>query len=179
MKTKLGVSVGLLAAAMYFSCLFSTYIPMLLVAGYVLLCEEDQWLKKTVVKAFAFSVVFSILKLLVGFIPDLLNIANEFFNIFRKTLKFTSTPQLIKVLSDVISLVEEVFFLLLGLLALKQQTIKIGFIDKFVDTHMGQAAISTSVSKAATVAQPKKEAKTQSDTQSNESSTDSKIELHK
>lgn len=179
MKTKLGVSVGLLAAAMYFACLFSTYVPMLLVAGYVLLCEEDQWLRKTVVKAFAFSIAFSILTTVIGFIPDLLNIGNDFLNIFRKSTKYSSTPEIINVITEIISLIEDVFFLLLGFLALKKQTIKIGFIDKFVDAHMGQAVVSDAVSKAVTVAQPKKEVKTETNTQSNEASSDSKVELHK
>ncbi len=169
MKTKLGVSVGLLAAAMYFACLFSSYIPMLLIAGYVLLFEENQWLKKTVVKAFAFSIVFSILSTIVGFIPSLLNIGNDFFNIFRKTNKYMSTPEIISIINSIIALVEDVFFLLLGFLALKQQTIKIGFIDKFVDTHMsGEAVVTASAPKAAPVA-----------TETKESSSDSKIELKK
>lgn len=37
MKSKLGVSVGLIGAMAYFSGLFSGYIPLLVIIGYVLI----------------------------------------------------------------------------------------------------------------------------------------------
>lgn len=169
MKTKLGVSVGLLAAAMYFACLFGTDVPMLLIAGYVLLFEENQWLKKTVIKAFALCIAFSIVRTVIGFIPDLLNIGNEFLNIFRKATKYSLTPNIINVINSIISLIQNVFFLLFGFLALKQQTIKIGFIDKFVDSHMGEKVTNSYVPKSVPAAQPKKEVK--AETTSEESQT--------
>ena len=43
MKTKLGVSVGILGAATYFLGLFSGYTVLALVVGYILLCEQDSW----------------------------------------------------------------------------------------------------------------------------------------
>ncbi len=52
-KTKLGISVGLLGAAIYFMGLFSGYMVAVLLAGYVLLFEENEWLKKSAVKAIA------------------------------------------------------------------------------------------------------------------------------
>ena len=50
-KTKLGITTGLLAALAYFTGCFSGYLLLFLVAGYVLLKEEDEWLRKNVVKA--------------------------------------------------------------------------------------------------------------------------------
>lgn len=47
-KTKLGISTTLLAALAYFAGGFSGYLLLFLVAGYVLLKEEDEWLKKNV-----------------------------------------------------------------------------------------------------------------------------------
>ena len=50
MKTKLGISVGILAAATYLAALIGI-TPLLLVAGYILIVEENDFLKKTAVKA--------------------------------------------------------------------------------------------------------------------------------
>ncbi len=44
-KTKLGVSVALMGAALYFLGLFSGYVALIILAGYVLLMEENVWLK--------------------------------------------------------------------------------------------------------------------------------------
>ena len=45
-KTKIGISVGVMGAVMYFASLFGGYIPMLLLAGYIFLKEENIWLQK-------------------------------------------------------------------------------------------------------------------------------------
>lgn len=57
-KTKLGLSVGLVGAALYFLGLFS-FIPAFLLAAYVLLMEENQWLKRAAVKMVAVLIGFS------------------------------------------------------------------------------------------------------------------------
>lgn len=46
-KTKLGVSVGIFGAFLYVAALFGGYIAITLLAGYVLLMESNEWLKKT------------------------------------------------------------------------------------------------------------------------------------
>lgn len=60
-KTRLGISVGLLGAAIYFMGLFSGYLLAVLLAGYVLLFEENSWLRKNAVKAMSVMAVFSLL----------------------------------------------------------------------------------------------------------------------
>ena len=50
-KAKLGISVGLLGAAIYFTSLFSGYLVPVILTGYVLLFEENDWLRKNAVKA--------------------------------------------------------------------------------------------------------------------------------
>lgn len=69
-KTKLGVSVGIFGAFLYVAALFGGYIAITLLAGYVLLMESNEWLKKTAVKAVATLACFSFLSLLIGLIPD-------------------------------------------------------------------------------------------------------------
>jgi len=81
-KTKLGVSVGLLGAAVYFSAAFGGYVAMFLVAGYVLLFEENEWLKKAAVKAVALMIAVGVLNTAIGLIPDVLNWLSSFLSIF-------------------------------------------------------------------------------------------------
>lgn len=51
-KTKLGISVGLLGAIIYFTSLFgSSYLIAILLCGYILLVEDNPWLRKTSVKS--------------------------------------------------------------------------------------------------------------------------------
>ena len=48
-KTRLGISVGMLGAAIYLTGLFSGYVVAVLMAGYVLLFEENSWLRRSAV----------------------------------------------------------------------------------------------------------------------------------
>lgn len=133
MKTKLGVSVGVLAAATYFMGLFGGYIALIALVGYVLLFEQDSWLRKSAVKAFALCVLFSIIYALVGFIPDLMGMVDSFLGIFGGDFNISFINYGVYFLQDIIGLVEKVVFLILGLLAFRQNTINMGPIDKLVD----------------------------------------------
>lgn len=82
-KTKLGVSVAVLGAAMYFTGLFSGYIVAVVLAGYILLMEENEWLKKTAVKAVALMIAFSLLSTLLGLIPGVINFIDSIFIILN------------------------------------------------------------------------------------------------
>lgn len=69
-KTKLGVTVGLLGAAVYFSALFASYIPVIMIAGYILLAEENEWLRKAVIKAVVLLMSIEVFLAIVSLIPD-------------------------------------------------------------------------------------------------------------
>ena len=58
-KTRLGISAALLGAVVCFSGLFSGYLLVFLLTAYILLMEENVWLKKTAVKTVAVLMVFS------------------------------------------------------------------------------------------------------------------------
>ncbi len=67
-KTKLGISVGLLGAAIYFTSLFSGYLVPVILTGYVLLFEENDWLRKNAVKAVSLMVFFSFIVVVINLI---------------------------------------------------------------------------------------------------------------
>ena len=59
--------MGMLGAAIYLTGLFSGYLVAVLIAGYVLLFEENGWLKRSAVKAVSLMVFFSFITVLIKF----------------------------------------------------------------------------------------------------------------
>ncbi len=133
MKTKLGVSVGVLAAATYFLGLFGGYTALVVLVGYVLLFEQDSWLRKSAVKAFALAVIFSIIYAVIGFIPDLMGMVDDVFGIFGGDFNINFINYIVYFLQDAVNVLEKIVFLILGLMAFRQNTIHMGSIDKLVD----------------------------------------------
>ena len=82
LKTKLGISIALVGAAMYFLGAFS-FTPAVLLAGYVLIAEENEWVKRQAAKMVGVVVLFSLLSIAVGWIDDVvgvLKLIDRWFN---------------------------------------------------------------------------------------------------
>ena len=141
-KTRLGIAVGLLGAAIYFMSMIST-LALVILAGYVLIFEENPWLKKSAVKAVIISVVFSIASLFISMGTNVFNILNVMldwfdgpFNFIKFRFKYPFGIETI--LRNALTLLENILFLILGFKALKQGSIKIGFIDNIINKYMDQ-----------------------------------------
>lgn len=132
-KSKLGISVALVGAALYFSGLFSGYLAIIILAGYVLLMEENVWLKKAAVKSVALLMFFSIILAVIGLIPGLIGFIDDILNIFGGSFHISFLTNIINMLRSGINLIQIVLFLILGLKALNQGTIPVPVIDKMVD----------------------------------------------
>ena len=57
-KTKLGISVGLLGAIFFFAGFFGGYLVTILMAGYILLVEDNAWLERVTVKGVVLMLFF-------------------------------------------------------------------------------------------------------------------------
>ena len=132
-KTKLGVSVGIFGAFLYVAALFGGYIAITLLAGYVLLMESNEWLKKTAVKAVATLACFSFLSLLIGLITGVFNV---FFNFFGNSIRFSIIDNIFSVISQIISFLKDLVFAALIYKALNQGTVKLPVIDKLIDKYI-------------------------------------------
>lgn len=77
-KTRLGISAGLLGAAIYFVGLFSGYLVAVVLTGYVLLFEENSWLRKSAVKAVFVMALFSLLITVLNLVPNAISFINDF-----------------------------------------------------------------------------------------------------
>lgn len=135
-KTRLGVAVGAIGAITYFSGFFSGYLVAIVLAGYVLLFEENAWLKRCVVKAVTLMAFFSVLLSVLNLVPDLLNFIDSIFSVFGGSFTLKKVNQVITVLVNAIELVKKLLFLGLGIKALNQRTIVIPFIDSMVSKFM-------------------------------------------
>lgn len=135
MKTKLGISVGLLGAAIYFAAFFGGYTAVILLAGYALLFEENEWLKKTAVKAVALMISISFLVTLIGLVPDLLYWISTLVSVFKGTFNYGVVSTVINVITGAIDIIRTCLFLILGAKALNQGTVTVPFVDKLINKY--------------------------------------------
>jgi len=136
MKTKLGISVGLVGAAVYFSGLFGGYTVLTLFVGYILLAESNPWLRKTAVKAFAICVIFSLLNVLIGFIPTGLDMIGSLLGLFDVHPNMSVVYNLFNLVYSILDVIRTVLLLILGVLAFNQSTIPLGPLDNLIHKHM-------------------------------------------
>ncbi|MBQ7897553.1 MAG: hypothetical protein IJ323_03935 [Clostridia bacterium] len=139
MKTKLGISIGLLAALTYFAALFSGFgLALIFLAGYILLVESDEWLKRMAVKAVVFTVTMTVLYWIVSIIPGLFGVINDFIALFNgEYFSIEWISDIVDILHSVISFVENIVLILLGIKALSKSTIYIPVIDGMVNKFLG------------------------------------------
>lgn len=136
-KTKLGISVGLFGAIIYFASAFGGgYLVALLLCGYVLLVEENPWLRKTSVKAVLLLIMFSLVSVVLGLVPDIWETITNLLMAFNKYPSSTFISGINSTISSAITIVKSVLFVILGLKALNQGAIKLPVIDKLIDKYM-------------------------------------------
>ncbi len=134
-KTKLGISIGLMGAAVYFTGILN-YIALIFIAGYILLFEENNWLKKSAVKAVVIFVTFSIIPVCFGFVSNVFDFVNYLINGFGGRLNL-GWPLNIEILVNIASqFIRNTLLFILGFMAISQGSIPVKPIDKFVDRHM-------------------------------------------
>ncbi|HEX3037684.1 MAG TPA: hypothetical protein VHO94_01655 [Oscillospiraceae bacterium] len=134
-KTKLGISVGLLGAAICFMGVINI-IPMILLAGYVLWAEDNEWLKKLAVKAVIVFVAAAILLAFVGILDDVVSFCNSLVGSFVSNFTINIPLNLDALLKDIICVIRDGLLLILGISALHQGSISVGSVDKLVDKNM-------------------------------------------
>lgn len=134
-KTKLGLSVGLLTSLLFFSGLMSNLI-VFLVAGYILLVEENEWLRKAAVKAMVIVALFAVAQGMIGVLGDLFLAVSS----ITRELPFIGFKVEIPLgldnsLSYLLRAAESIVLILSGYKALSQGTMKLKIADDLVNTH--------------------------------------------
>jgi len=152
-KSKLGISLNLFAALLYFAGATGSVIVIMIASGYVLIFEESEKLKRTAVKAFILIVFFAILTSLTNWLTS--GLGSLFYTlatISRSTnyivveniydsAKFTTTD-LLQTIGSVMSniyiityICVAVIMIIFGFKAYRQIDVKIKWIDKILDKH--------------------------------------------
>ena len=134
-KTKLGISVGLMGFITYLACYFGGYTVAILLFGYILLVENNQWLRKTAVKALILTITFSVLPAIIQLIPDAIEFIGKIVNLFGGNFYASIITGIVNVLTSAIGLVKVVLFILLGIKALSQGSITVPIIDDITNKN--------------------------------------------
>lgn len=135
-KTKLGITVGAFGAITFFAGFFSGYLVAIILAGYVLMFEENAWLKRSVVKAIVLLAFFSVTVAIINIIPDVIGFIGNIVSVFNGHFAILKVNQIVTVLVSGLNIIEKILFLGLGIKALNQGTIVIPFIDKKVSKYI-------------------------------------------
>jgi len=134
-KSKLGVSAAILGASLYFIGL-SGLFSVILVAGYVLLCEEDSWLRKNAVRAIAIVLFFTVLSSVLNLLPNAIDLINQVLALFKADrIDLGDLDRIISILRSVLSIGQTIILILSGFAALNNKSHKFGPVDKIVDKH--------------------------------------------
>ena len=140
MKTKLGISAGLIVAGIYLSFVLNLPLAAVIIAGYVLIAESNEWLRRNALKAIILYFGALIICAIINFIPALIVTLTSMFKTDLQSLIDVSTAQntltlsgILYGISGLIDLVMKVLFLILAIMAVKQGSASLGGIDKFVD----------------------------------------------
>lgn len=135
-KTRLGISVGLLGAALFLSCLFGGYTIAIILAGYILLFEENAWLKKATVKGIALMFGFAFISSVIYLIPNAITFIDSICNVFGGDFYISFVSNIIDVIDNALGIAEKLLFIVLAIKAFNQGTVKIPVIDSLVNKYM-------------------------------------------
>lgn len=133
-KAKLGISIGLLGAAVYFMGLINT-TGLIIIAGYILLVEANPWLRKCAVKALAILFIFALIPVALSFVTDILSFINSVINGFGGEASLRWPLGIDNWVNIAAGFIEKVLLVILGVTALSQGSVAVGPIDKMVDRH--------------------------------------------
>ena len=134
-KTKLGVSVGLLGAFVCAVIGFGGYVAAAIAVGYVLLFEQNEWLRRTAVKAAATLVVYGFLIVAIGLIPDAISWVSSIINLVSDGMHFEFLTKIFRVITDCIGIFRDLLFVCLIFKALNQGTISVPVVEGIVKKY--------------------------------------------
>lgn len=111
-KTRLGISVGLLGAAIYLMGLFGGYLALVMLVG------------------------FSALEAVLGLIPDSLSAIQKIVLLGDGDFQLIFLNNLFSAVIQFTYVVKKILFLILGAKALRQSTVVIPVVDEFISSYM-------------------------------------------
>lgn len=130
-KTKLGISVSLLAAFAFLSGYFGL-TAVAVVCGYILIREENVQVRKSAVYTIFFTVAFALLALALAVLSNFLNVIDVNSWMYDVTF-FQVIKTIIRFFNNVLALLENVVYGLLALFSFLKLKVELPFLDKFAE----------------------------------------------
>ena len=134
-KTKLGMSVTLLAALICLSPFVGGYVVMFGLALYILLAEKDEWLKKTAVKVLAVVFLFGAANVVLDLVPSVINVIDSIFSIFNRSFQIRFVTRLIYAVENILSFLRTILLIAMSLMALVQKAPEFKPVEDLVEKH--------------------------------------------
>ena len=125
-KSKLGISIPLTGAALFFTAMISPIISFLL-AAFILMKEDDEWLRKSVIKMAYIVIVGYAGAYLIGTIADVLSLLSFPYGLtsFIDELSYSIIPD-----------IRAILLLIFGMKAMTKGTVNSNVFNKIINKHM-------------------------------------------
>ena len=140
-KTKLGISENIMGGLCFVLALVGGYIPLLLLAGYILLVEKSVLLKKYVLNALVMLISFSLITCVVGILPDIISFVDNFVALFNGNCTAPIIDSVHYFVFYAVEIIKTIVFVLFTAMAIKGKSVTVPFISKLVDKHFEQEEI--------------------------------------
>ena len=148
---EIGISIALFAALIYWSGLMGSIpvVPVLL-AGYVLIKEKDQWLRAVALKVIAIMVCFGLLFGFINLLVYFKEVMVDIINMLLTTISLGTADRItgvfftdiLNILTYIVLFIRDLFLILSGFKALKYRNLRIPVIDDLVNRHIGRMSIT-------------------------------------
>lgn len=142
MKTKLGLSVELTSALFLLFLLGTVFAgsslfmyAAIVLGAYVLIKEEDLFLKGTVIKGILLVAFVTFINLCLGYADNLIEFINFFMGI-AKADYIRDGFGIVKWIQLIIGIAEKIILMLLAVFAFKKKTVPLPGIDKIINKHL-------------------------------------------
>ena len=135
-KTRLGITIGGLAAAIYLTCLFGGYIPAIMLAGYVLIVEENEWLRRSAVKAIVLMMIFSFAIYGINLVPNVIDCFENLATAFGVSVNEHLVTGILAAAVNIVDIMRTIVFLILDVKSLKMGTIVVPSAENIINKIM-------------------------------------------
>lgn len=129
--TLLGISVGLMAMLIYFSGVLSSVV-LILVAGYVLLKEEDRWLRAVAAKAILIVCIFGAISAGITMMEN----GGLALALIMAEDSYDETQNVFSTVNGLVLIVRDLLLLAAGVRAYCYDNYRIGFIDRMINQNI-------------------------------------------
>ena len=142
MKSKLGIHCGFLACLCFLVGQFAGAVALTIMAGYILLKEENEFLRFSALKALVIVLFVSALNWIVDILPNCCTFIDWITRIVNASQSFNSNEVISKInqifdfILWIIGFAKSALMLLLAVKACKIQTIKLPVVDDVINKYI-------------------------------------------